>query len=158
MTTDTATELITVTRTVDATPDAVWAAVSDLRAMGERSPQCRRMIVLGGSPGVGTTTVNINRRGIVHWPTTSKITRWTPGKILEWRVPVNGSHWRYELTDNGDGTTELTESRIVDGGTSLVSRAMVAGLLGGNTTFESELRTGMEDTLVAVAATAERSG
>lgn len=152
------TELISVSRTVNASPDQVWAAVSDLKAMGERSPQCRKMIVLGKDLHVGTTTVNVNRRGVLFWPTWSTITRWTPGKVLEWRIPINGSHWRYELTDNDDGTTDVTESRIVEGETSAVSRFLVANVLGGNDTFESELKDGMEQTLAAIADTAEQAG
>ncbi|MDN5582202.1 MAG: SRPBCC family protein [Corynebacterium sp.] len=152
------TELITASRTVQASPDAVWAAVTDLDAIGERSPQCRKMFILGGTPGVGTTTLNLNRRGVLFWPTWSKITRWSPTETLEWRIPINGSHWRFELTDNGDGTTELTESRIVDGDTSLLSRVLVATALGGNDTFEGELREGIEQTLAAIASSAERAG
>ncbi|WP_394287806.1 SRPBCC family protein, partial [Corynebacterium variabile] len=40
-------ELITASRTINASPDRVWHAVSDLSAMGRRSPQCRKMLVLG---------------------------------------------------------------------------------------------------------------
>lgn len=151
-------DLISVSRTIKASPDQVWAAASDLKAMGERSPQCRKMLILGGEPKVGTTTVNLNRRGLLFWPTWSTITRWTPGSVLEWRVPVNTTHWRYELTDNGDGTTEITESRIVDGDTTALSRFLVATVLGGNDTFEAELKQGMAQTLAAIADTAERAG
>jgi hypothetical protein len=154
------TPLISVSRTIAASPDAVWQAVADLSSMGERSPQCRRMMVLGardGFPAAGTTTVNLNRRGILFWPTWSTITRWEPGDILEWRVPLNGSLWRYELSDNGDGSTTVTESRIVDGDTTLISRGMVAAFLGGNEKFEDELRQGMAQTLASAAATAERA-
>ena len=73
-------------------------------------------------------------------------------------MPLNGSRWRYELVDNGDGTTTVTESRLVDGETSLLSRGLVAAFLGGNETFESELREGMARTLAAAAATAEQAG
>jgi uncharacterized protein YndB with AHSA1/START domain len=152
---------ITVSRTVNASPDAVWDAVADFTTMGERSPQCRKMVVLGaknGTPTTGTITVNLNRRGPLFWPTWSTVTRWEPGELLEWRVPLNGSRWRYELVDNGDGTTTVTESRLVDGDTSLLSRGLVAAFLGGNETFESELRDGMARTLAAAAATAEQAG
>lgn len=152
-------ELITASRTVNADPDRVWRAVADLPAMGRRSPQCRRMLVLGsGTPGVGTTTVNLNRRGVLFWPTWSKVTAWEPAKTLEFRIPLNGSRWRYELADNGDGTTTLTESRIVHGDTSALSRVLVATVLGGNDTFESELRRGIEQTLAVIAGEVEATG
>lgn len=149
--------LITASRTVDAAPDRVWAAVSDLSAMGRRSPQCRKMLVLGkGAPGVGTTTVNLNRRGPLFWPTWSKVTAWEPGRTLEFRIPLNGSRWRYDLADNGDGTTTLTESRIVTGDTSALSRVLVATVLGGNDTFEAELQEGITRTLATIAGEVER--
>lgn len=153
-----ATPLITGSLTINASPDRVWAAVSDLGAMQRRSPQCRRMVVLGrnGSPRVGTVTANLNRRGPLFWPTWSVITAWEPGEVLEFRIPLNGSRWRYELTDNDDGTTTLTESRIVRGNTSVVSRILVATALGGNAAFESELREGIRRTLAAVADEVER--
>ena len=60
-----------------------------------------------------------------------------------------------EVTDNGDGTTTLTESRIVKGNTSALSRGLVAAFLGGNDTFEAEMEQGIAQTLAAIAATAE---
>lgn len=150
-------QIITASHIVNATPDRVWNAVSDLSAMGRRSPQCRKMFILGnGTPGVGTTTVNLNHRGLLYWPTWSKITVWEPGSTLEWRVPLNGSRWRYELVDNGDGTTTLTESRIVEGDTSALSRGLVAIALGGNDTFEDELKQGIEQTLTVISDEVER--
>lgn len=148
-------ELITVSRTINASPAQVWAVASDLKGMGERSPQCKKMLVLGGEPGTGTTTINLNKRGPLFWPTWSKVTQWTPNELLEWRIPLNGSRWRYELADNGDGTTTLTESRIVKGNTSALSRGLVAAFLGGNDTFEAEMEQGIAQTLAAIAATAE---
>lgn len=152
-------ELITASRTINASPDRVWHAVSDLSAMGRRSPQCRKMLVLGsGTPRPGTTTVNLNRRGVLFWPTWSKVTAWEPAKTLEFRIPINGSRWRYDLVDNGDGTTTVTESRIVQGNTSAISRGLVAAFLGGNDTFEAELHKGIEQTLAGIAGEAEAAG
>lgn len=125
--------------------------------MGDRSPQCRKMIALRteDGPGIGTLTINLNRRGPLFWPTWSIVTAWEPGKILEFRIPLNGSRWRYELKDQGDGSTLVTESRIVHGNTSVVSRFLVATALGGERTFESELQKGIEQTLAALASEAE---
>ena len=43
--------------------DVYKRQVSDLRRMGEWSPQCRKMFIRGNPVGVGTRTININRRG-----------------------------------------------------------------------------------------------
>ncbi|HIW95582.1 MAG TPA: SRPBCC family protein [Candidatus Corynebacterium gallistercoris] len=149
-----ATENITVTRTVDAPVDKVWQAVSDVKAMGRRSPQCKKMLVLGkGQPSEGTVTLNLNRRGWMWWPTWSVITRWQPEKLLEFKIPLNTSRWRFELEPSADGSgTTITHSRIVKGNTTLLSRGMVAVALGGEQDFESELRAGMEETLAAIAS------
>ena len=56
---------------ITASPEQVWRVVSDLKRMGEWSPQCRRMIVRGGPVSAGTTTININKKGLLVWPTTS---------------------------------------------------------------------------------------
>lgn len=146
--------LISASRLIEASPDQVWAAVSDIQAMGGRSPQCRKMIIVHGQkhPGVGTLTVNLNRRGLLHWPTWAIVTAWEPSKLLEFRIPINGTRWRYELAEQSDGSTRLTESRIVHGNTSAASRLMVAAFLGGAKTFEAELGKGIEQTLAAIAS------
>jgi uncharacterized protein YndB with AHSA1/START domain len=47
---------------VDAAPAEVWAVVSDLRRMGEWSPECRRMVAWGGVRE-GAWVLGVNRRG-----------------------------------------------------------------------------------------------
>lgn len=144
---------IVVERRIDASPEAVWRVISDLRAMGERSPQCRRMFILGGLPGVGTRTVNINHRGPFHWPTTARITAWEPGRRLAFRIPENHTVWSYELTPE-DGGTRVVERRSRDS-TTWISELMVKRFLGGPETFERELRAGMAATLDHVARRTE---
>ncbi|MDO5730644.1 SRPBCC family protein [Corynebacterium sphenisci] len=144
---------IVVERRIDASPEAVWRAISDLRAMGERSPQCRRMLILGGAPKVGTRTVNINHRGLFHWPTTARITAWEPNRRLAFRVTENRTVWSYEL-EPAEGGTRVIERRSRDA-TTWISELMVRLFLGGPETFERELRAGMAETLDHVARRAE---
>ena len=59
---------------IAASPERVWAVVSDLKRMPEFSPQCVRMLPLG-TPKTGTWTININRDGKKFWPTTARIVR-----------------------------------------------------------------------------------
>ncbi|HWV26500.1 MAG TPA: SRPBCC family protein, partial [Aeromicrobium sp.] len=62
---------------IAAPVERVWALLADLRAMGERSPETVRMFITD-SPEVGSRGLNVNRRGAVVWPTTTRITRWKP--------------------------------------------------------------------------------
>ena len=82
---------------VQAPPAAVWAVVSDLKRMGEWSPQCKKMTVLGGEPKLGTRTINLNKRGPLVWPTTAKVVRFEPERRLAFRVTENHTIWSYEL-------------------------------------------------------------
>ena len=62
---------------VAATPDEVWAAVSQVRAMPRRSPELVGMWLFG-KPRVGRRGINLNRRKGFAWPTFSRITQWKP--------------------------------------------------------------------------------
>ncbi|GAA3027227.1 SRPBCC family protein [Gordonia defluvii] len=150
-----ATELLEASLTIDATPEAVWAVVSDLRRMGEWSPQCRKMFIRGNPVGVGTRTININRRGALVWPTQSTIVRYEKNNTIAWRVAENHTVWSYQITPQGDGVL-LTERREAPGGqTTAVSSALVNMLMGGRHDFEAELRVGMADSLDKIKRAAE---
>src|SRR3546814_3883630 len=60
---------------VNAEPGTVWALVTDLPRMAKWSPQVAKTVVRGGPVGLGTTAININRRGPLVWPTRSKVVR-----------------------------------------------------------------------------------
>ncbi len=94
---------------IDATPEQVWEVISDLKRMGEWSPQCVKMIVRG-PVGLGTKTINVNRRGPLVWPTTSKIVRFSPNQELGFRVAENRTVWSYTITPKASGVT-VTERR-----------------------------------------------
>jgi len=147
-------ELIEVSIEIDADPQRVWSIVSDLRRMGERSPQCRKMIILGTPVGVGTKTININRAGWLHWPTTSKVIEFDPGRRLAFRVPQNRSVWTYDVQARGHGTL-LTESRRLPHGASAASNFLTGRLFGGTARFEDQLERGMGRTLAQIKAEAE---
>lgn len=158
---------------VNAPVSKVWEHVADLSAMGKRSPQCKKMILLkgrggssgagagaagaGAAPAPGSITINLNRQGFLWWPTWAVVTEVQPGRVFEFKIPLNGSHWRFELTESADGSrTTLTEKRHIPGGnTSLISRALVATALGGEKKFEAGLQEGIEQTIRAIAREAE---
>ncbi|TQK28850.1 SRPBCC family protein [Arthrobacter sp. SLBN-53] len=139
---------------IDAPPAKVWALISDLSRMPEWSPQTRKMKLLGGMR-VGAKTVNVNRRGLQAWPTTSTITAIEPERKLAFRVDLNGTEWSYEL-EPIDGGTRVTESRRAPNGVKKVSTVLVNAMMGGVPSFEAELVDGMNQTLARIKAAAER--
>ncbi|GAB2640785.1 SRPBCC family protein [Gordonia jinhuaensis] len=134
---------------IDASPEKVWAVISDLSRMGEWSPQCRKQIVRGGPVKVGTKTININRRGLLVWPTTATVVRYEPNKEIAYRINENNTVWSYTITPNGDGV-RLTERREAPEGTTKVSQFLVDKVLGGEKDFEAELSRGIDDTLARI--------
>ena len=139
---------------INAPVSKVWALVSDVTRMPEWSPQCRIMKALGPIRP-GTRTVNLNRRGLLFWPTTSVITEVVPERKFAFRIPLNTTVWSYDLEPTGTGT-RLTETRRAENGVSTVSTAVTKAALGGVEPFERELLDGMNLSLQRIKAAAER--
>ena len=138
---------------IDASPEAVWALVSDLSLMPKWSPQCKLMKVFGPLRP-GARTVNVNRRNYLFWPTTSRITEVVPERKLAFRVNENNTVWSYELEPTATGT-RLTESRHAENGVKPVSNLLVNAVMGGVPNFEVELVDGMNASLSRIKAAAE---
>ncbi|BBY31905.1 SRPBCC family protein [Mycolicibacterium sediminis] len=138
---------------IAAPPEKVWELVSDLRLMPKWSPQCRLMKVFGPLRA-GAKTVNVNRRGLMFWPTTSQITEFIPGEKLAFRVNENNTVWSYELEPTATGT-RLVESRHAENGVKPISTVLVNAVMGGVPSFERELVQGMNDSLARIKAAAE---
>ncbi|HEX6514307.1 MAG TPA: SRPBCC family protein [Nocardioidaceae bacterium] len=137
---------------VDAPPDAVWAAVSDPTRMPQWSPECRRVVVLGGGSGVGTRFLGVNRRGWVLWPTVSTVVRHEPGRAIAWRVRQSAATWTYELQPEETGT-RLTARRDLAGFSAMTRFG--APLIGGAESHDRELAEGLATTLARIKATVE---
>lgn len=140
---------------ISAPPATVWAIVSDLKRMGEWSPQCRTMVVLGRHVRLGTRTFNVNRQGRLRWPTNAKVVAFDPEKRLAFRILENRTVWTYELSPTAKGT-KVTESRRAPDGVSGVSNLLTQKVLGGTETFEVALGKGIRRTLERLKAEAER--
>jgi uncharacterized protein YndB with AHSA1/START domain len=137
---------------IKATPEQVWKVVSDLKRMGEWSPQCRKVVVRGGGPvTLGTKTVNVNKRGLLVWPTTAKVVRFEPNKEIAYKINENKSVWSFTITPTEDGV-ELTERREAPNGTTKMSSMLVNVAMGGEKSFDAELTDGMEQTLGKIKA------
>ena len=138
---------------INAPVAKVWSLVSDLSRMPQWSPQCRVMKALGPIRP-GTRTINLNRRGLLFWPTTSVITEVVPERKFAFRIPINTSVWSYELEPTATGT-RLTETRHAENGVTAVSTAVTKAALGGVDSFEQELLEGMSQGLARIKAAAE---
>lgn len=139
---------------IEAPPAAVWTVVSDLRRMGEWSPQCRRMFILGGRVRKGTRTLNINRDGKMIWPTNAKVIEFEPQRLLSFRIVENGTVWSYELEPTDTGT-RLTESRKAPNGVRAMSNALTVKAYGSTEKFEQRLERGIEKTLARIKVETE---
>lgn len=142
--------LLEASTEIKASPEQVWKVVSDLQRMGEWSPQCRKIIVRGGGPvTLGTRTININKRGLLVWPTRSKVVRYEPNKEIAYRIAENNSVWSFTITPTDDGV-KLTERREAPKGTSKVSQVLIKVAMGGEKPFDAELVDGMNQTLTKI--------
>lgn len=138
---------------IQAPIEKVWGLISDFRRMPQWSPQCRWMKPLG-AVRPGTRTININRRGLMFWPTSSVITEFVPQQKLAFRVTENRTVWSYELAQTADGT-RVTETRRAADGITAFSTFATNTFMGGVPSFEQELLDGMNASLKSIKAAAE---
>lgn len=140
---------------IDAPPAQVWSLVTDLKAMADRSPQVVRSTIKGGPIALGTRFSNLNRQGILFWPTKGKVVRFEPHHDFAFRIAENKTIWSFELTPSATGGTTLTQRREAPDGISKVSTTLVKYVLGGPDAFVQRLREGMRQTLDTIKAEAE---
>jgi hypothetical protein len=94
-----------------AAPEAVYRVVSDVRRMGEWSPECRAVWAGRGPLGAGSRFVGFNRKGPFVWFTTCRVTVADEGREFAFQVGVFGlpvAEWGYRFEPDGEGT-KLTE-------------------------------------------------
>jgi uncharacterized protein YndB with AHSA1/START domain len=140
---------------IAAPPAVVWALVSDLRNMPRWSPQTAKSF-LRGRNGPGARLVNVNRSGLLVWPTTSKVVRFEEGTEIAWRVAENRTIWSLRLEPSAGGGTRLVQRREAPDGISDVSVGLTKVAFGGVERFTETLQAGMVGTLERIKAEAER--
>lgn len=156
MTTTQNAPLLESTTDIDAMPEQVWAVITDPRALGGLSDQVLRTHVVGTAPvGLGTRTVNINRRGPLLWPTRAKVVRFEPARDYAFRVKDNATIWSFELAPSPAGGTTVTHRREAPQGTTQISRTLQDKVLGGVPDFDREMEAGMATTLRRLKALLE---
>lgn len=143
---------------VDAPVETVWSLLSDLRSMSERSPETVRMFI-AAAPKVGSRGINVNRKGAVVWPTTTRVTRWKPptadgSAALAFHVGPTNVEWSYELTPTATGT-HVVESRTGLARAGVTVNIAGRWFMGGAENHDVELLDGMHRTLAALKSDAE---
>jgi uncharacterized protein YndB with AHSA1/START domain len=142
---------------IDAPPAVVWSLVADLRNMPRWSPQTMRSIPRGGS-GLGQRFLNVNRKGLLLWPTQSKVVRFEEGREIAWRVKENFTVWSIRLEPSADGGTRVVQTREAPDGISDVSVRLTKVAFGGVPAFNQTLQADMVRTLRRIKAAAEAVG
>ncbi len=100
--------------TIAATPDRVYALVSDITRMGEWSPECVRCEWMDGhdSAVVGAQFHGHNNNKGFEWTTPNTVVTADAGREFAWVVGTldfEVCRWRYVLEGEGD-KTKITES------------------------------------------------
>lgn len=110
-----------VSRTIAASPEAVYAAISDVTRMGEWSQECYACEWKEGSHGpvVGALFDGHNRNGDHEWTTQGKVIEAELGRSFAFECSVNDFHfstwgYRIEAADNGCRVTEWTQNLLPD--------------------------------------------
>jgi uncharacterized protein YndB with AHSA1/START domain len=117
-----------VTTWVDAPAEEVWAAVVDLGAMAESSPELQRVEWIdGGDPAVGSRFVGHSRHDVLgEWSATSHVVECERPRAFAWAVggpDGPAATWRFTLRPE-DGGTRLTEWMRLGPGRSGLSLAI----------------------------------
>ncbi|RAY14211.1 SRPBCC family protein [Actinomadura craniellae] len=98
---------------VEAGPKQVYEAVTDLRRIGARSPECFAVWLRGRTVEPGTKFVGFNRVRWRVWFTNCRVSAAVPDEVFAFRVASFGipvALWGYRVEGIGDGaTTRLTE-------------------------------------------------
>ena len=96
---------------IAASPEEVYAVVSDVTRTGEWSPICRESWWDEGvtGPVVGAAFFGRNVVPEREWTTRCHVTAATPGRAFAWSVSEGKVEWGY-LMEPTEGGTKLTET------------------------------------------------
>ncbi len=95
---------------VPASPDAVYALVSDVTRTGQWSPTCVACRWLTDDRGVGAQFEGDNRTPEREWTTTSTVTVADPGRRFEWAVGEGYVQWGFTVEPAAEGGSLVTQT------------------------------------------------
>jgi len=147
---------VSVSRSIAAPTDQVWALISDLPRMGDWSPENNGGHWAKGADGpeLGARFKGSNGSGRRRWSTDVVVTSCEPGRAFAFDVTALGlavATWGYAVEPTDDGCT-VTETWTDTRGWIVKT---VGGALSGVNDRATFNRAGMETTLAELAATAE---
>jgi len=145
-----------VSRDIAASPEAIFAALTDITRMGEWSPENHTNEWQDGATeaAVGATYVGHNRNGEKEWTTEARITELVPNERFFFDCAVRDfvfSKWGYSIEpiDGGARVTEYTQDLRPEA--ALERSAEISGV----TDRAAHNQEGMERTLANLAAAVE---
>ncbi len=107
---------------VEASPEEVYAILTDLSRISELSPECYKAEWDDGAEGpvVGAAFRGYNRNGGHEWDAACVVVAAEPGAEWAFEVPADDGRsttWRYtiEAVESGCRVTESFEAPILDG-------------------------------------------
>ena len=110
------TEKLEITRDIAASPEAVYAAISDVTRMGEWSEECHACNWHDGvdGPAVGASFDGHNRNGDHEWTSQGTVIEAEPGRSFAFECSMMDFHYstwgyRIEPTEGGCRVTEWSE-------------------------------------------------
>lgn len=105
-----------VTRDIAATPETVYATISDVTRMGEWSEECHSCAWHEGfdGPVIGATFDGHNRNGSLEWTTQGKVIEADAGRAFAFECSMMDFHystWGYRIEPiaSGSRVTEWTD-------------------------------------------------
>ncbi|HRE01270.1 MAG TPA: SRPBCC family protein [Ilumatobacteraceae bacterium] len=109
-------ERLAITRDIAASPEAVYAAITDIARMGEWSTECYSCEWHDGfdTAVVGAVFDGHNRHGTAEWTSQATIVEADPGRSFVFHCSMFDFHfatWGYQIepTDGGCRVTEWTD-------------------------------------------------
>jgi hypothetical protein len=143
---------------VNAPADKLYELVSDVRRMGEWSPECRDCEWIDGAtgPAVGARFKGSNRHGLARWSTRPLVVSASEGREFAFVIRHLGrdmTKWSYRFEPAAEGTT-VTESFEMLNGVPWYFRLSERVLMGVRDR-KADLEANMRQTLERLKAAAE---